>query len=88
MNDSLISINPTTGKELSRYKMHTDKQIETALQNSVKTFNEWRLLSFAQRAKILKSIAREIRKEKDNLVRLATMEMGKPIQQRVCTDGD
>lgn len=81
MNDILVSINPATGKEIATYKIHTEKQVETVLKQASKTFEDWRTLPFPQRAIVLKNIAKEIRKEKDNLVRLCTLEMGKPLSQ-------
>jgi len=81
MNDLLVSINPASGKGIATYKIHNEKQVEKALSLAVKTFDEWRALPFSKRAIVLKNIAKEIRKEKDNLVRLATMEMGKPLSQ-------
>jgi succinate-semialdehyde dehydrogenase / glutarate-semialdehyde dehydrogenase len=81
MNELLTSINPATGIEIATYNVHNEQQVELALQESVKTFNEWRLLPFSRRAALLKKIAKEIRKEKDNLVTLASMEMGKPFSQ-------
>lgn len=55
--------------------------MERALVQAEKTFSEWRLLSFSKRAAVMKRIAREIRKRKDELVLLAATEMGKPVQQ-------
>ena len=81
MPDRLISINPTTGKEIASYEIHNEQKVERAMKQSRKTFDEWRLLPFSKRAVVLKNIAKEIRKEKDRLVKLAVMEMGKPISQ-------
>lgn len=81
MADQLVSINPATGKKITTYNIHDEKKVEQALKLSVKTFEEWRKLSFAKRAQILKNIAREIRRAKDKLVMLAATEMGKPLQQ-------
>jgi len=81
MPERLTSINPATGKEIASYEVYDDKKIESALKQARKTFEEWRLLPFAKRAVVLKNIAKEIREEKDNLVKLAVKEMGKPIQQ-------
>jgi succinate-semialdehyde dehydrogenase / glutarate-semialdehyde dehydrogenase len=81
MIDKLVSINPATGKEIASYPVHDEIYVEKALKQSAKTFDEWRHLPFQKRAAILKSIAKEIRKEKHNLVRLATLEMGKPTAQ-------
>lgn len=81
MNELLTSINPATGTQIATYNVHNEQQVELVMQESVKTFNEWRLLPFSRRAAVLKKIAKEIRKEKDNLVTLAAMEMGKPFSQ-------
>ncbi len=81
MNDVLTSINPATGKEIARYKAHTDKQVNAALSKAADTFDEWRRLPFAKRAAVLKNIAKAIRKDMDRLVMLATTEMGKPLAQ-------
>jgi succinate-semialdehyde dehydrogenase / glutarate-semialdehyde dehydrogenase len=81
MSDQITSIDPSTGKEIATYTLYDEKKVENALKLSVKTFEEWRTLPFNKRAVVLKNIAKEIRKEKDNLVKLATKEMGKPIQQ-------
>ncbi len=81
MPEQLESIDPATGKTLASYDVHDEKKVEKALQQSVKTFEEWRQLPFSKRAAVLKNIAKQIRKEKDDLVKLAAKEMGKPIQQ-------
>ena len=81
MTEQFISVNPLTGKQLATYKTDDDKKVDSTLKLAVKAFEEWRKLSFKQRAVVLKNIAKEIRKEKDNLVKLAAMEMGKPMQQ-------
>lgn len=79
--NQVISTNPANGKEIERYNVHTDNEVEAALQQSVNTFHAWRKITFAERAAILKNIAKEIRNEKDELVRLAALEMGKPLSQ-------
>ena len=81
MSERLTSVNPATGKGIASYEIYDDKKVENALKQARKTFEEWRQLPFAKRAIVLKNIAKEIRKEKDNLVKLAVKEMGKPIQQ-------
>ena len=81
MSDRFTSIDPATGKEIASYEVYDEKRVERALVQSRKAFEEWRQLSFSKRAVVLKNIAKEIRREKDRLVKLAVMEMGKPIQQ-------
>jgi succinate-semialdehyde dehydrogenase/glutarate-semialdehyde dehydrogenase len=81
MQTTLKSTDPATGKIIATYKAHTDKQVEAVLNTATATFAEWRKLSFAKRSTILKKIAKEIRKEKNNLIALAASEMGKPVLQ-------
>jgi len=81
MAQSFISVNPATGKEIRSYQATTPEQLEKALKGARKAFIEWRLQSFAERAKVLKAIARQIRAQKQELAELATAEMGKPIAQ-------
>lgn len=81
MPDRITSINPATGKEIASYEIFDEKKVERALNQSRKTFEDWRQLPFSKRAVILKNIAKEIRWEKDKLVKLAVSEMGKPVQQ-------
>jgi succinate-semialdehyde dehydrogenase / glutarate-semialdehyde dehydrogenase len=81
MTDILRSVNPATGETIGEYSIHTEIQIEEALESSMDTFSDWRLLPFSKRAVVLKKIARVIRKEKDDLVRMAALEMGKPLSQ-------
>ena len=63
MAEQFVSVNPATGKQLAAYKIDDDKKVESALKLAVKAFEEWRKLSFKQRALVLRSIAKEIRKE-------------------------
>ncbi len=81
MADKLISINPSTGKKIGGYSIHNEKQVEAALTIAQQRFTEWRKQPYSKRAKVLKNIAKQLRKEKEVLANLATQEMGKPIQQ-------
>lgn len=81
MSDTVVSINPATGKEIATYKIHDTAYIETALKKAQKASDEWRFTSLKDRSKVLKNIAAELRKQKQKLAELATQEMGKPIQQ-------
>jgi len=81
MTNNFLSINPATGEQIAAYPAFTEVQIEKSLQSAQKAFNVWRSTSFKERAGVLKSIAQELRKEKQQLAELATREMGKPIEQ-------
>ncbi len=77
----LTTFNPATGKEIASYPVHDPTKIELSLQLAVKTQREWLKTSMETRAELLKNIAQGLRKEKEYLARLATEEMGKPLNQ-------
>lgn len=83
MADTLQSIDPATGKVLATYNADDDKKVEKAVKQAQKAFGEWRGQSLAQRGKVLKAIAAQLRKDKQRLAELATREMGKPIAQSI-----
>jgi succinate-semialdehyde dehydrogenase/glutarate-semialdehyde dehydrogenase len=78
---SLVSINPATGQRLSIHRAFTSTQIAAALGKAQAAFLGWRELSPAGRAKHLRSVARVLIEQRDELAQLATDEMGKPIAQ-------
>src|SRR4051812_20235616 len=81
MTDTIQSINPATGAVIGSYPIDTPEKVNKALQQAQKGFEAWRKLSLRERGITLKAIAAELRKQKQSLAQLATMEMGKPIQQ-------
>lgn len=75
------SINPATGQLIAEYEPTTPEKVDRALATAGKAFQQWRLASFKERAKVLKAVAAELRRDQKRLAALATQEMGKPIQQ-------
>jgi len=74
-----IATNPTTGEELHRYPLHSDAELEQAIDRSAETFSSWRKTGFEERAELLKKVAQFMRDDEERLARLMTDEMGKPI---------
>lgn len=81
MSATITSINPATGEVINTFQAHDDKQIEKALKLADKAQQQWRTYSFKERGVVLKAIAAQLRKKKQELAELATLEMGKPIKQ-------
>ncbi len=79
--NELVTINPTTGKVIKKYKLMTDKQAEDAVEKCHKAFLDWRLVAVAERAKIIKAIGKGLKEHKDELAELMTEEMGKLVKQ-------
>ena len=77
----LISTNPTNGAQLASYSEMTPAEVTGALDSAVAAFNDWRRASFADRATVMRGVARALRTRKAELARLMALEMGKPLNQ-------
>ncbi|MDQ3700041.1 MAG: NAD-dependent succinate-semialdehyde dehydrogenase, partial [Chloroflexota bacterium] len=66
---------------LATYDEMSDAEVDRALGQAQQAFEHWRTTSFATRAETLRRAARYLRDHRDELARLATLEMGKPIAQ-------
>lgn len=75
------SINPDTGEEIKTYLEMNSDEINHILIDADKSFESWKGTSFAYRAKKMKSAGAVLRKNREELSRLMTIEMGKPIVQ-------
>jgi succinate-semialdehyde dehydrogenase / glutarate-semialdehyde dehydrogenase len=77
----VTTINPATGSELATYKETSDEQIDAVLDRAHRAALSWRDVALAKRAEAVRSLARALRERGDELARLATAEMGKPLAQ-------
>lgn len=75
------SINPATGAVIAEYPASDASEIDRSLVRANEAYESWRRTSFRERSICLKAVAQQIRKELDQLAELATLEMGKPIEQ-------
>lgn len=78
---AIVTVNPATGRPLRRYREHSATQIDRALDRASAALATWRTLTFAARARHLRAVARELRRDPEASARLITAEMGKPIVQ-------
>jgi aldehyde dehydrogenase (NAD+) len=79
--DELASINPSEGSELARVQMATAAEYESVLQSSLETFERWHMYPAPKRGLIVRAIGEELRKHKDALGALITLEMGKILAE-------
>ncbi len=75
------SINPTTEETLQTFDEMSDAEVDKALEQAHSAFERWRTTTFAERAKLLRNAAAYLRAHREELGKLATLEMGKPIVQ-------
>jgi len=75
------SVNPATGELLKTFPEHTDEQMCNALATADKAFRTWAARPFTERSKIIARSAQGLLEKKQELARLATLEMGKRIAE-------
>ncbi|CAE6705227.1 MULTISPECIES: NAD-dependent succinate-semialdehyde dehydrogenase [Paraburkholderia] len=75
------SVNPNTGKVLKSFEKLTDEQLEKSIAAAETCFQTWKHTTYAQRAEIVDKAATLMRKNVDEFAKLATLEMGKRIDE-------
>lgn len=76
------TINPATGQIIKEYKIKADGEINSKTTKAYGTFGEWkRREDIDKRSELLHYFAQEFRKNKENLAKVATNEMGKAIKE-------
>ena len=73
----LDSINPATGEKIASVRQATAEDYETIAQTSAEAFEALRTWPAPLRGEIVRQLGEELRKHKDALGALVTMEMGK-----------
>jgi acyl-CoA reductase-like NAD-dependent aldehyde dehydrogenase len=76
----LKTINPATEEIIGQYEIMTKEQIDDKVKKAQSTFQVWKS-SIDKRADFLYAFAKELRKNKENLAKTATQEMGKAIRE-------
>src|SRR5690349_19114826 len=79
----IASINPTTGETLKTFEALNKNQIEERLTRAAKTFNIHRSTSFSTRAEKMNRAAEILERDKVELGKLMTLEMGKPLKAAI-----
>ena len=80
---AIASINPTTGETLREFSALSAKQIEQKLQLAAETFQTHRRTTFAERSRMMSRAAEILENEKQELGKLMTTEMGKPLKAAI-----
>jgi len=75
------SVNPNTGKLLKSFDHMGRAQLEKSLAAADSCFQTWKRKSYAERAVFLHKAAALLRAHVDDFARLATLEMGKRIDE-------
>ena len=79
----IATVNPTTGETLKTFGGLTDEELNQKLQRAVEAFRSHRLTTFAERERKMLHAAEILESEKNELGKLITIEMGKPIKASI-----
>jgi len=80
---AIASVNPATGETLRTFTPLTEPEVERRVALGASAFPRWRATSFAERAGVVSRAADALEARKQELGRIMTLEMGKPIGSAV-----
>lgn len=78
-DNGVTTVNPATGEDLAAYPFLTDQEVTELLDRAERGFLAWRATPLAERLDRLHRFGAQLRARKEELARLAVMEMGKTI---------
>ena len=77
----IATVNPANGETLKTYEAMGAEEIERRLQLAEATFRTYRTSSFAERARLMHRAADLLDEDQQDIGRIMTTEMGKPVKQ-------
>lgn len=75
------TVNPVNDEVLASYTLMSSSQVSAAIDLAQERFSSWKNSAIQTRCTVLLSLRRELRKQREALARLITLEMGKPYAQ-------
>ncbi|MFI9804026.1 NADP-dependent succinic semialdehyde dehydrogenase [Streptomyces sp. NPDC052301] len=77
----IATVNPANGETLKTYEPMGEEELERRLQLAEATFRTYRTTTFADRTRLLNKAAELLDEDQQEIARVMTTEMGKPIKQ-------
>ena len=78
---AIATINPATGETVKEFAPHDAAAIEKGLAEAQAAFEALHSTTYAQRAEWMRAAAELVEADADELARIMTLEMGKPLAQ-------
>jgi aldehyde dehydrogenase (NAD+) len=72
---------PIDGSEIAKLKDHSPAEVLAAIRTAAAAFKIWREVPAPRRGELIRLFGEELRREKENLGRLVTLESGKILQE-------
>ena len=76
---AIATINPFTGQTEQEFEAHTDAEVEERIAQAQAAFEQLRSTTFAQRGEWMRRAADILEEDVEQLARIITVEMGRPI---------
>ncbi len=77
----ITSYNPATGEALAQVAQANEQDYEAVASKANEAFIKWRTIPAPIRGEMVRDLGNELRKHKDALGKLVTLEMGKIVQE-------
>ncbi len=74
---AIVSLNPSTGEPIASVRTCSAADYDRVAAASVKAFDEWKRWPAPKRGEVVRLLGDELRKHKEDLGRLVTLEVGK-----------
>jgi aldehyde dehydrogenase (NAD+) len=80
-DSGVASMNPADGSELARVRLASAEDYHRTVAQSIEVFERWRMFPAPKRGQIVREIGDELRRFKDDLGTLVTLETGKILAE-------
>ncbi|MFE2068418.1 NADP-dependent succinic semialdehyde dehydrogenase [Streptomyces sp. NPDC059467] len=77
----IATVNPANGETLETFEAMDEDELERRLELAEATFRTYRTSTFAERARLLHGAADLLDGDQEDIARMMTTEMGKPVRQ-------
>ena len=77
----LVVRTPITGEEIGRVARTSEAETDAAVARAAAAFETWRVVPAPRRGELVRLLGEELRREKDALGALVTLEVGKIAQE-------
>lgn len=84
--ESFETINPATGQVITTVQHAGPEDVDRAVVSAREGFDKWRVMSGAQRGRILDKAVALLRQRNEELARIEVLDTGKPLQEAIAVD--
>lgn len=82
-SSSIKSVNPFNNEVVKEFEAMSKEQVSSIIDKADEAFKKWKHSSMEERSKIMHKVASLMRDKKEELGKLATLEMGKVLAQAI-----